>query len=414
MPDATPRLASYTWQRQWKAEVCTGLVAGASGLASFVAIRSLGAPSWTPQLIAVAGQIPWILAPGLEVLTRRLDARRAFIWLGLAANVPLILLALLPVTRTGDHGEGLGPWSWFVVAMVVLSALDGLYIPLRSALIRANYAESVRGRFFGWLSAVSKSATVASSKFGGVLLDLDPRLLRVFYPLAGIAGIVEHVLVARIKWHRAEAVRPTDEGGMARAFVEALREGGRLLARDRDFRIYEIGFMLYGTGFLMSHPLVAEFMHGTLRLSYGEATWAVGFAEPLSYLAVALLVGPALHRLGVVPVTAAAFLLLSWFFVALAFVETPAGFVALYFVFGACMAGVNLGWNLGPMRFAPPGRARAYASVHLLLVGLRIAVGPALGWLIAREVGVRCAFGVSSVLVAAGAVTTGLLARRVR
>ena len=140
----------------------------------------------------------------------------------------------------------------------------------------------------------------------------------------------------------------------------------------------------------------------------------LGFGEPVSYLVVALVVGPMLPRLGVVAVTCAAFLLLSWFFVSMAFVTTPAWFIALYFVFGATMAGVNLGWNLGPMRFAPPGKTRAYMAVHLLLVGVRILVAPFLGFALSRWVGTPLVFGVSSVLVAAGAVTTGLLARRVR
>jgi MFS family permease len=390
-------------------------VAGATGLASFAAIRSLGAPAWAPQFLAVAGQIPWLLAPGFEAFTRRLDARRAFVWLGIVANVPLLAVALLPVTETGEHGRGLGPWMWFVGAVIVLNPVDALYLPLRSALIRANYVEAVRGRYFGWLSAVSKSATVASSKFGGALLDHDPRLLRLYFPLAGIAGIVEHVLISRIRWHRAEAVRPVEAGeGFLGHFAASLREGWAILARDRDFRIYETGFMLYGLGFLASHPLVAEFMDRTLHLSYGEATWAMGFAEPVSYLMVALLVGPVLHRIGLLRATAVSFAVLACFFGSLASVATPAAFVALYFVFGGTMAGVNLGWNLGPMKFAPPGRARAYAAVHMVMVGVRITIAPLLGYALSRAVGTRAVFVLSAVLVAAGAVTTGLLARRVR
>lgn len=414
MSEATPRVAAYTWRRQWKAEICTGIVAGASGLAGFAAMRSLGAPTWTPQLLAIAGQVPWLFAPGLEALTSRFDARRAFIWLGVAANVPLLLLALLPVEAAGEHGTGTGPVLPFVAAIVVLTALDGLYIPLRSAMIRANFAEAIRGRFFAWLNSVSRSATVASSKLGGFLLDADARFLRIYYPLAGIAGLCEHVLISRIRWHRSEVVRPADGGRMYARFVASLREGLEILRADRDFRIYEIGFLLYGTGFLMSSPLLAEFTESSLRLSYAQVTWAVGFTDPLAYVAAGLIVGPQLQRLGVVPVTCGAFLVLSFFFSALVFVQTPAAFVALNLFFGAAMAGVNLGWNLGPLRFAPKGRARAYAAVHLLMVGVRIAIGPAAGYALSRWTDIRLVFGVSAVLISAGAVTTGLLARRVR
>lgn len=210
-------------------------------------------------------------------------------------------------------------------------------------------------------------------------------------------------------------MRPAAEDpGWAGHFTASLRDGWAILARDRDFRIYETGFMLYGLGFLASHPLLAEFMDRTLGLSYGEATWALGFAEPVSYLLVALLVGPLLHRIGLVRATSVSFAVLACFFAAAMFVSTSAALVALYFVFGGCMAGVNLGWNLGPMKFAPPGRARAYAAVHMVLVGVRIAIAPLLGFALSRAVGTRAVFGLSAALVAAGAVTTGLLARRVR
>jgi MFS family permease len=414
-PPGAPRIAAYTWTRLWRPELLGGLVGGITGLASFVAMRSLGAPDWTPQFLAVASQSVWLVAPGLEAFTSRLDARRTILWLGFLSYVPLLLLAFLPVTPTAEgHGAGVGPWGWFVAAIVVLGALDGAFLPVRGALLRGNFPDEVRGRFFGWMSAVSKAATVASSKVGGVLLDLDPRWLRVVFPLAGVAGIAKHVSMARIRWHRSEAVRAEDHDDTAGRFVLRLREGWAVLRDDRAFLVYEIGFMLYGLGFLSSHPLLADFMNRTLRLSYDEATWALGFAEPLSYLAVALLVGPVVHRAGIVVVTCGSFLVLTTFFLALAFVETPFAFVVLHFVFGASMAGVNLGWNLGPLRFAPAGKARAYSAVHLLMVGVRIAIAPFFGYWLAHWAGVRMAFGVSAVLVAAGAVTTGLLGRRIR
>lgn len=416
-----PRLALYTWQRQWPSEVCKGAVEGISGLAGFVALRTLGAPEWVSVLIAIAGQILWVFAPGLEAFTSRLDHRKAILWLGVAANVPLLLIAFVPPDAVGSIrvlGTELHWWVPFVAAIIVLTALDAFYIPLRGALLRANYADSVRGRFFSALSAVSKAGSMLSSKAAGWMLHHDPALLRVVFPLAGVFGLAEHIQLARIRWHHTETPVRDRESGFTQ-FLSSLREGWRILRTDRDFRTYEIGFTLYGLGFLMSQPMFSIFAERDLRLSYDEVTWAQGVTEPVAYLAVALLLGPRIPKLGIVPVTALSFLSLSIFFIALAHVTAPWQYVALWGLFGATMAAVNLGWNLGPIRFAPPGKARAYAAVHVCVVGLRIIVGPALGYGIARLSGgaatdVRLVFGISCVVVAAGCVVTARLARRVR
>jgi hypothetical protein len=408
--DSTPRLARYTWRRQWPAEACKGMVDGVSGLAAFAAMRSLGAPEWVAVLIAVAGQALWIVAPGLEALTARIDHRKAILWLGVAANVPLLCVAFVHVNVEGAEGAGRGWWRVFVAAVVVLTALDALYIPLRGAMIRANYAERVRGLYFGLLSAVSKATSIVSSKGAGLLLDHDPRMLRVVFPVAGCFGLLEHWQLARVRWHRAET--PAVGGGSG--FFRLLRDGWGILRADRDFRVYEIGFSLYGLGFLMSQPLFSIFEEKHLQLSYDELTWAVGVADPAAYLAAVLLLGPRIPKIGIVKLTAAAFLGLSLYMLLLTQVGAPWQYVFLRALFGVVMAGVNLGWNLGPLAFAPPGRARAYAAVHVCIVGIRVAIGPALGYALATVTGPRLVFGVSCVVVAAGCVTTSLLAKRVR
>lgn len=410
-----PRIAAYTFRRQVPAEICTGLVAGVSSLAGFAALKSLGAPDWAPQVIAVAGQSIWLFAPGLEAFVAHLDARRAFLWLGLVANVPLIALLFLPVERTGPDGAGTGLVLPFVAAIVVLTALDALYLPLRGALVRANYPDAVRGRYFTRLTAIARSATIVSSKAAGWLLHDDPRFLRVVFPLAGVVGLVEHALLARIRLHRTE--NPSGvagEGSAVGRFAEALREGVRVLARDAAFRTYEVAFMLYGLGFAMSHSLVPAFAKDEMRLGYDEFTWAQGVAEPVAYLLTGLALGRVLARAGLVRLTAAAFLSLAVFFTALVFVRSPAQYIALWVLFGATMSAVNIGWNLGPLQFAPTGQARAYASIHVCLVGARIAVGPFLGYGLSRWIGTRTVFGVSAALVAAGSIVAWRLARRTR
>src|ERR1043166_8964678 len=116
-----------------------------------------------------------------------------------------------------------------------------------------------------------------------------------------------------------------------------------------------------------------------MRLTYGEWASAQGLAQPVAYVLTILLWRRLLDRLGVVKTSAAAFALLAVFFATMPFVAGAGQFAALYLLFGVAMALVNLGWSLGPLEFAPAGKARAYTTVHVLAVGIRSAVAPFFG-----------------------------------
>jgi MFS family permease len=414
---ALPPIARYTWARQWRAEGLIGLCSGIFGLAAFAAERSLGGPDWIVPLITVAGQVPWILAPAWEPLFARIDPQRAFLWLGALSKGALLLVLFVHVERTGAEGEGTGNLPAFVVAVVMFYIVDGAYIPHRSALLRANFSTPVRGRMFGLLSTVALVASMIGSKGGGWLLDRDARWLRLLFPIAAVSGILGHVFLSRIRWRRdGDAPVPAEPGLRAagRAFVRAWAQALRVLARDRDFRWFEIAFMLYGFGLLMCSPLLVIYAQRDLRLSYGEWTWAQGFVSPLAQLSSVWLAGRLADRLGVARSTGIAFAVLGVFFAVMPFVDTAGGLEAAYVLLGLGMAGVIVGWNVGPLRFAPAGRARTYTGAHVLLVGVRSGTAPFFGYGLARLTSIQTAFAVAAGLMALAALTQARLGRRVR
>lgn len=417
LPDrSVPRIARYTWSRQWKAEVFAGLVEGTGGLAAFAAMRSLHAGAWIAPLFVTIGQLFWLVAPAWEAAFARFHIRRAFLWMGLVANVPLLCVVLVD---PGASAAGAGV-SWglalFAVAIVVQAAVDAAYIPHRAALLRANYSDAVRGRMFGLLSTISKASSIVASKTGGWLLDRDPQWMRFVFPFAGLCGILEHWQLSRIRWHRdgRPAVRRwTGPSSAWAAAADAWREAWRILAQDAGFRRYELGFMLYGLGFLMASPMVVVYAEDDLRLTYGAWTWAQGATFPAVYIATILVFGRLVDRIGVVRISAWAFALLSLFFVAMLFVTTGAQLIAAYVLFGFVMAAVNLGWNLGPLAFAPQGKARAYSTLHMLCVGVRSAIAPFAGLWIAAAFSRQAVFAVAAAFVATGFVALrGLVATR--
>ncbi len=415
-PRRISRMVAYTWARQWPAEALMGVTGGVLNLAGFCALRSLGAPGSIPQWFTVLGQALWILAPAWPPLLARIERRAAFLWIGLLSKGPLLLVGLASVVSTGAEGRGTGDWLLFVAVVVVFLNADALYTPHRNAMMRANYPLVVRGRIFGLVGAVIQVASILTSLVVAWLIDRDARWVRVVFPVAAVVGIVAHVLLARIRW-RYDGPRqvPTEKGAalVRRSLSSAWRGTRKTLREDRAFRDYEIGFMLYGIGFLATIPLIVTFAERHLHLSTIEWGWADRGALPVTQLLLIPVVGWLADRFGIVRITGWAFALLCAFFLAMTQVDGATSLIFGYVLFGVCMAGVNIGWSLGPLHFAPPGQAHHYASVHLACVGVRSLVGPALGWAVQAAFSFQAAFVMSALLEATAAVWMLRLARRV-
>jgi MFS family permease len=259
-------------------------------------------------------------------------------------------------------------------------------------------------------------ASVVASLAFAWLVDRDARWVRVVFPVAGIVGLVAHGLLARIRW-RYDGPRPElPERGPAlvkRSLKDALRTTVRTLRDDKPFRDFEIGFMLYGLGLLATTPLIVTFAERRLHLSAVEWGQADRLALPVTQFLLIFPVGWLADRIGIVRVAGLSFGLLALFFVAMTQVDGAHALILVYVIYGVCMAGVNLGWSVGPLHFAPHGQAHHYAAVHVACVGLRSVVGPLLGLTVQSMFSFEAALLSSAALEAAAAVWMLLLARKV-
>ncbi|MCZ6786775.1 MAG: hypothetical protein O7E54_06375, partial [Planctomycetota bacterium] len=242
----------------------------------------------------------------------------------------------------------------------------------------------------------------------------DPRWLRVLFPVCALLSMAGLFRLGRIRWRgwkRRHAKRERGAGAWA-AFVNAWKDAFRILRDDRSFRTYEIGFMLYGFGFLMFVPQAVVYAEQDLGLSYGAWTWARGVAFPVGIGLAAALAGRLSDRFGVVRTTAAAFALLAGVFLSMPHVETEAAVIVVWGLFGIVMAAVDVGWSLGPLHFAPKDRASAYVAVHFGLVGVRSAVAPALGYLLKTGISFTFTCAVSALFAVGASLTVALVVPR--
>ncbi|HEX5138201.1 MAG TPA: MFS transporter [Planctomycetota bacterium] len=403
-----PLVVRYTWALQWPSAALEGLAIGVIGLSAFVIKRSLGAPERAVPLLIALWQVVWVFSPALGTLLARAHPQRLWRLLAFSTFLPLAGIAFVSITPTGEPGHGEGTLWLFLLCMTLHYSSGIATVPHRGALLRTNYPHHVRGRMFGLFMVVNLIAAGVAAKGAGYLLDADPRWVRAIYPAAAVCGIGAFLLMGRIRWRRSREARriaAAARRGMGHAIADAWRETFRILRVDRAFRTYERGFMLYGLGFLSSVGLLVLYCEEQLGLSYSQYTWAQSVAFPLAQIGGAAIFGRLSDRLGIVRTTAASFLLLAVFFTLMPFVGSLGGLVALYLLWGTAMGGVNIGWSLGPLHFAPDGKAHMYGAVHFCCVGIRSLIGPFLGFWMKEHFRYPAAFRLSAVLVLAGCVT---------
>lgn len=403
-----PLVVRYTWALQWPSAALEGLAIGIIGLSAFVIKRSLGAKEEAVPLLIALWQVVWVFAPALGTLLARAHPQRLWRVLAFSTFLPLAGIAFVSVTPTGEPGHGEAALWLFLLCMTLHYSSGIATVPHRGALLRNNYPHHLRGRMFGLSMVVNLFAAGVAAKGAGYLLDSDPRWVNAIYPAAALFGIAAFLLMGRIRWRRSRETRriaAAARRGLWNAMADAWRETFRILREDKAFATFERGFMLYGLGFLASVGLLVLYCEEKLGLTYSQYTWAQSVAFPLAQIGGAWFFGRLADRIGILRTTAVSFLLLTVFFVLMPIVGSLGTLVALYLVWGAAMGGVNVGWSLGPLHFAPDGRAHMYGAVHFCLVGIRSLIGPFLGFFVKDHFGYRAAFGLSAVLVAAGCIT---------
>lgn len=379
-------IEQQTYRFHVRAILFEGIFGGLMWSTGEIARKALGVDTLLLTLIVMAPAVSmgavlffggWISRTG----PRRLLRRAATL-----GRLPLALIGLLLIPAIGDwsrteQGQQLVPWLFLV--LVTISSLAS--VPITSAwngVLRSNYSDSQRGALFGlaqrWGSLSSGVCTVVA----GIWLHYQNDAFPWIYLVAALAGWFACYIFAQVP------IRDRDLAIQETPKIDSARALWRILVNDRRFLRYEIGFVLYGTGFM---ALVTAKPIWTVDAQFLNLTWPVLLGtKGLISLVMILLTpyfGRTLDRVGPGWLSAGCFLGLSIYAVLLGIATTPIDFIVAEVVFGIVMSGVILGWNVGPLSFAPIDFGREYMAVHVALVCVRGLIGHPIGGYVAESTG---------------------------
>jgi len=381
--------------------------------------------------------------------------RRVTFWGGLLGRGGLVLA--LFVTSPGQ----------FMILLAVVYFFGALSYPAQNGMLQANFRPELRGRIWGIGTSIGNLVAVATSLVVGRVLDHDPELYGQVYAVIGVVGFLYLWVLARLPGSdsvRTEAAAsapampapampapampapapgaavtapiplssadpvsgdgPTsgDDAprGWARNIIRPFVDAVTVFRRDRGFLWFEINFMTYGMAFLMTYTMLPILLAREFSLSYEQISTARIVIAQSGVALLAPLMGRLSDRYHPAGVCLLAFGVMALFPLGLILVHVfgagnPVHWVYLVFVIYAVgMAGVNIGWNVGSISFAPPGQGSQYQGIHVALVGIRGLIAPAIGYLLLRSAGIDVVFALASGIFLTAALSSAALWRWLR
>lgn len=376
-----PRPTTVLSLHMCAAVLCQGVWFGVSAMMAVLARKRFDAGDWQTVMITAAFPTLMILSIFWGDLLRRIPIRR---YLAIHWAVTMIPLAVAAFAQS----------FWFLLACHVLAACGAAgWTPISGDLLKGFYADKVRGRAFAWINSAMFTGMMVVSFLIGQGLDLNENIFRFYLPIATVAyGLGAILLIYLVRVTGVDDGRPAtlsaEEPVGFRALVQPILHTRTVLREDRRFFQYETAFMTYGIGWMICYALVPVLATDRLQMSYTAFAGSTQVVYPLCMILMAFPAGWLNDRLGPVRTSGLSFAWLAMYPVGLAMAHSVSAVAGATVIYGTAMAGVHMGWMLGPVALAPSReKVGQYVAIHATMVGIRGIFAQVLGMAVYRITG---------------------------
>ena len=284
----------------------------------------------------------------------------------------LLLHWLLAVFPLGCIGLAQDYWQMLACHIISSAGMAG-WAPANGALLKRFYPDAIRGRAYGTLAMMQLAGGMGAAYFVGVWLGHHSGAFRIFFPAAAIVNLMGiGLLLWLVSRARKRVHGPSGAARSGRDLLVPVLNMGKVLRADRRFLRYELAFMTYGAAFMFCEALLPVMATDRLGMRYEDFAHSTQYVRSMATLALMMPMGWIMDRLGPMRTSAIAFCILALYPVLLATATSVAGVTAASVVFGFGLAGVFMGWMLGPVMLAgSAAKAPQYVAIHATMVGIR-------------------------------------------
>ena len=388
-----------------------GIIAGLIILNEFVFVKSLlGSNYQLAVLFQFSVAVFLLLIFMNEWLKRIRNKRNVLRRAALLTRLPLILLLFFPRSSENLGGDSVYHYVFLGIFLVYFMGNTVIW-PTINLFLKTSYRHDNFSRLYSYATSLNKIVMMVATFFYGWLLDIDNYIFVYIFPVAAVLGVLSVFLLSLIPYqvHKVEI----KENGLWNSVRESALGMVRILSTNRSFLDFQIGFMLYGIGFMGSVTVIVLFFEAGLGLNYSSIAF---YKNGYNVLAIIMLpfFGKLMGKIDPRRFAAISFLSMLLYILFLTLTEYyPAYtqfwdirlyhllifYILFHGVFAATMA---LTWFIGSAYFCPPEEAGNYQSVHLVLTAFRSLFAPLMGIALYEAFGFTTTFVIAMSFLAMG------------
>ena len=392
-----------TFQLHLISQIFTGMAFGILMLQDVILKKSLLASDFQVTLLIFLTSSAFLFSIyGPEIINRSNNQSRMIISMAVFSRFFLIIIPLFETP------------VFFIFCIAAMSYADSLIKPAWNAVFKHNYTSERRSSLYSYASSLLTITTLLVTTLLGYLLDIDFRLYKILFPVAGLFDIMAYINLAKmisigkLNEHNSDN-KFTGKISFALfkdILILPVRNLLRIFRDNKPFYRFEIYFFLYGMAFMIASPAVPIFMVQTLHLDYSS----ISVARGLVFYTATILFTPVMGRLHGTgnPTRFCGYLFLALILYPLLMLSikylgvdrniiSPDTLLYItFFFFGIFMSGITISWNLSSIYYAPSMEVANYQAVHITLTGVRGIFAPFIGYMILKLVSIEATFIVSS------------------
>ena len=403
------KLEKRTFALHLISQLFNGITLGVVLLQDIILKKSLGGSDFQVMVISLLINSAFLVSIyGSEIVNRSRSRAKTIIWFGLASKAFFILLPLIdsPV--------------FYILCISVSAYLDSMMLSSWNIVFKHNYSEKNRSRLFSYASVLQVLVLLGVSTLFGHFLDLNQNIYKIFFPIAGVFGMLTYYTLAKMislsmddYSGRGNDVKTVYSLKLIKdILVFPARDLKRIFTKNKAFFKFEMYFFLYGMAFLTITPAIPVFLVDNLKLGYAPISLAKGLLFNSALIIFTPLMGK-IHGKGnperfsgyvFIILTLYPLLLVSAKFTAGFGINIPTDYIVYFshFIFGIGMSGIAIAWALSSIYFAPASEVSNYQAAHITLTGIRGIFSPVIGFIVMKTFGIEYAFYLSAFLFLLG------------
>lgn len=382
-----------------------GIILGVLAMNEFVLIKSLQGSDYQIGILFQLSVVLMVFSIFFNEIIRRTRNKAGFLR-GMAVLTRLPLLAFLFFPRDPEAMAAHGGYQiMFLLIFLAFYLSNPVLYPTINLYLKKNYSHDHFGPLYSYATSLNKTVMLFSTFAFGWLLEKDPYAYTYVYPVLAGLGVFSIFLFTRIP---AEPVAPEVRSDWWSSISRSVRGMWSIIKRDKPYRDFEIGFMLYGFAWMVTIAVITIFLEKSLHLSYSS----VAFYKT-GYNLIAILILPFFGRLinRIDPrkfaIVTFGSLLMYLLFLALTEyfpqhvevlgIQIYFGLIAAFLAHAVFAATMSLLWYIGSAYFSTDDNAGNYQSVHVTLTGIRGLFAPLMGVFFYETLGFTWTFGIGIV-----------------